>query len=111
MRRPLVVAAGAFVCFGVFWGSWAVATADVERFTGLSNAGLGLLLSGSSLLVGSRLRRREGPCRGRVLTAFSLSAYSVGAVLDRRVICPGEGCIPGLVRSHGLLLRVSSTWR
>jgi MFS family permease len=47
MRRPLVVVAGAFVCFGVFWGSWAVATADVERYTGLSNAGLGLLLSGS----------------------------------------------------------------
>ena len=44
MRRPLVVAAGAFVCFGVFWGSWAVATTDVEHYTGLSNAGLGLLL-------------------------------------------------------------------
>jgi MFS family permease len=45
MKRPLVAAAGAFVCFGVFWGSWAVATTDVEHYTGLSNAGLGLLLS------------------------------------------------------------------
>jgi MFS family permease len=45
VRRPLVVAAGAFVFFGMFWGSWAVSTSDVERYTGLSNAGLGLLLS------------------------------------------------------------------
>src|SRR5579862_318134 len=47
MRRPLVVVAGAFVCFGVYWGSWAVATADVEKYARLSNAALGLLLSAS----------------------------------------------------------------
>jgi MFS family permease len=52
MKRPLVVAAGAFVCFGVFWGSWAVATTDVEHYTGLSNAGLGLLLSCSIAIGG-----------------------------------------------------------
>jgi MFS family permease len=47
MQRPLVVAAGGFACFGVFWGSWAVSTVDVERYTGLSNAGIGILLSAS----------------------------------------------------------------
>ena len=68
-RRPLVVAAGAFVCFGVFWGSWAVATTDVERYTGLSNAGLGLLLSGSiaaggaAAAIAGQAMSRSGPDR------------------------------------------------
>jgi MFS family permease len=69
MQRPLVVAAGAFVCFGVFWGSWAVATTDVERYTGLSNAGLGLLLSGAiaaggaAAAIAGQAMARSGPDR------------------------------------------------
>ncbi|MGO9343497.1 MAG: hypothetical protein ACLP6E_13420, partial [Acidimicrobiales bacterium] len=69
MKRPLVVAAGAFVCFGVFWGSWAVATTDVEKYTGLSNAGLGILLSASiaaggvAAAVAGQSMSRSGPDR------------------------------------------------
>lgn len=67
MKRPLAAAAGAFVCFGMFWGSWAVSTAEIESFTGLSDAGLGLLLSCSiaggglaAAVVGQRLAH-SGP--------------------------------------------------
>src|SRR4051812_36101117 len=35
----------AFVLFGVYWGSWAVSAADVERTLGLSHAQFGLVLS------------------------------------------------------------------
>jgi MFS family permease len=34
-----------FLLFGCFWGSWAVAALDVQRFLRFSDAGLGLLLS------------------------------------------------------------------
>jgi MFS family permease len=40
--RPV---AAVFAVFGVFWGSWAVAAADVERDLDLSHGGFGLLLS------------------------------------------------------------------
>jgi MFS family permease len=46
MRAPtLRPVAAAFVLFGVFWGAWAVSTADVEHALGFSNAAFGLLLS------------------------------------------------------------------
>jgi MFS family permease len=67
MRRPLFVAAGAFACFGFFWGSWAVATVEVERYTGLSDAGLGVLLScavavgGAAAAIAGGLMARRGP--------------------------------------------------
>lgn len=34
-----------FVALGMFWGSWAVSLADVQQTFGLSDAGLGVLLS------------------------------------------------------------------
>ena len=44
-RRALLPVGGAFVVFGMFWGSWAVATADVRATYHLSDAQLGLLLA------------------------------------------------------------------
>jgi Major Facilitator Superfamily len=91
VQRPLVVAAGAFVCFGVFWGSWAVATAEVERYTGLSNAGLGLLLSasvatggGGAALAGGALARL-GPDRllPIVLVPWGVCSMAAGIVPGR----------------------------
>ena len=37
--------AASFVGFGTFWGTWAVAAADIERSLGVSHGGFGLLLS------------------------------------------------------------------
>ena len=45
MSRRLAPVAAAFVCFGMFWGTWAVAAIDVERFLRVSHAGLGALLA------------------------------------------------------------------
>ncbi|MBV8691596.1 MAG: hypothetical protein JOY57_08070, partial [Actinobacteria bacterium] len=45
MRRSLRPVAVAFVVFGAFWGSWAIAAIDVERFLGMSHAGLGTVLA------------------------------------------------------------------
>jgi MFS family permease len=44
-RRALLPVGGAFVVFGMFWGSWAVATTDVRAAYHLSDAQLGLLLA------------------------------------------------------------------
>lgn len=69
-----------FVLFGIFWGSWAVAAADVERSLDLSHARFGLLLSfglaGAALAngVGGALTERFGT--GRVLSA-SLAVWGV----------------------------------
>ncbi len=88
MRRPLVVAAGAFVCFGVFWGSWAVATVDVEHYTGLSNAGLGILLSGSiasgravAAAAAGQAWRASAPtvCCPMLLVPWGLCSIAAGA--------------------------------
>lgn len=43
--RNLAPVAATFVLFGFFWGSWAVAAANVERALGVSHAGFGLILS------------------------------------------------------------------
>ena len=79
-----------FVLFGVFWGSWAVSAADVERSLDLSHARFGLLLSfglaGAALAngAGGALTERFGT--GRVLSA-SLAVWGGlllvgGAVAD-----------------------------
>ena len=62
----LGVVAATFVVFGTFWGSWAVAAADVEDSLGLSHGGFGLLLSAAlagavaSNAVGGALAERRG---------------------------------------------------
>ena len=44
-RRALLPVGGTFVVFGMFWGSWAVATTDIRAAYHLSDAQLGLLLA------------------------------------------------------------------
>jgi hypothetical protein len=51
-RRALLPVGGAFVVFGMFWGSWAVATTDVRATYHLSDAQLGLLLAAAVTLSG-----------------------------------------------------------
>src|SRR5215216_6233837 len=76
----LGIVAATFVVFGVFWGTWAVAAADVEDALGLSHGGFGLLLSVAlaaavaSNAVGGALAERRGT--GPVLTA-SLAAWGI----------------------------------
>jgi len=92
MQRNLVVAAGGFVCFGIFWGSWAVSTVDVERYTGLSDAGLGILLS-ASIGVGGLVAALAGGTMARLgpdrMLRLLLAPWGVFAI--------AAGVIPGRV--------------
>lgn len=75
--NPLRLVAVAFVVFGLFWGGWAVAAADVERDLGLSHGALGLLLSASlagaaaANAVAGVLAERHGTTR-TLAVAFAL---------------------------------------
>ena len=79
--RPV---AAAFVGFGVFWGSWSVAVADIEHELRLSHGTFGLLLSaglaagGVANALGGALAERHGS--GRVLAGV---ARGVGVALAR----------------------------
>jgi len=80
----------AFVLFGVFWGSWAVAAADVEHALHLSSGRLGLLLSGSIAAGGvaaaasGGLAERWGTGRflGRSMVAWGLAALVTAVVAN-----------------------------
>jgi MFS family permease len=81
------------VVFGVFWGGWAVAAADVEHDLGLGHGGFGLLLSvalagaAAANAVGGALTERHGT--DRVLaTAFLVwgAIVCVTALLHGRVL-------------------------
>lgn len=75
--NPLRLVAAAFVVFGLFWGGWAVAAADVERDLGLSHGAFGLLLSVSlsgaaaANAVAGVLAERHGTTR-TLAAAFTL---------------------------------------
>jgi len=66
--------------FGAYWGSWAVAAANVEHEVGLSHATLGLLLStallGAALtqIVGGALTERHGTAR---LLSATIATWAV----------------------------------
>jgi MFS family permease len=70
----------AFLLFGTYWGSWAVAAADVEASLGLSHARFGLLLSaglaGAALAngIGGALTERRGTSR---VLSVSLAVWGV----------------------------------
>ncbi len=97
-RRTLAPVAASFVLFGVYWGSWVVAAADVERELGLTHATLGLLLSTALLgaavtnVVGGALTERHGTARVLAATlaawgvlifaaGFAHTAWTFGAIL------------------------------
>src|SRR5258706_3253828 len=60
--RPV---AAAFVLLGIFWGTWAVAAADAERFLGLDHGGFGLLLS-AAVAAGAAASAAAGPVAERI---------------------------------------------
>lgn len=78
----------AFALFGGFWGTWAVAALDVQRFLGLSAAGLGGLVAatvvGTSVanVVGGTLTERIGVGRSMALALvlWSSSVIPLAAV-------------------------------
>ena len=106
-----------FALFGAFWGTWAVAALDVQRFLGLSETGLGVLVAatvvGTSItnVVGGTLTERIGV--GPAL-ALSLGAWAVSVVPLAAVSAPGWWMAAFLVAvaAGGLLdvvLNVAST--
>ncbi|HLX88016.1 MAG TPA: MFS transporter [Acidimicrobiales bacterium] len=85
--------AAVFVVFGAFWGTWAVAAADVQHALHLSPAGLGLLLS-SSVGVGGLAAAASGAAAerwgtrvflARALALWGLAAAVAGIAADRDV--------------------------
>lgn len=80
MRTSLRPVAVAFAVFGAFWGSWAVAAIDVERFLRVSHAGLGSVLAiavvGGTIAnaIGGTLAERHGT---RAALSSCLLAWAV----------------------------------
>jgi MFS family permease len=72
--EPVLPIRLAFAVFGVFWGSWAVATLDIQRQLGLDNRGLGLLVAATvggttvANVVGGTLAERFGAARALTIT-------------------------------------------
>ena len=81
-----------FVLFGIFWGGWAVAAANVERTLHLSNGGFGLLLSVS--LVGAAISNAVGGtlCNDSGPGGCSGPRWSPGPSSSRSVPPPGSPC-------------------
>lgn len=75
--RPV---AASFLGFGLFWGSWAVAALDVQRFLGLTDGGLGLLLAvtvvcgAAANATGGSMAERHGT---RVVLAIAFAVWGV----------------------------------
>ncbi|MCU1460878.1 MAG: major facilitator superfamily 1 [Acidimicrobiales bacterium] len=79
----------AFALFGMFWGGWAVAAVDVERFLGLSHAGLGVVLAVSIVagaavnFVGGPLTERWGTSTGLAVTLVAWGALVIALAATR----------------------------
>lgn len=81
-----------FAWLGLFWGSWAVATLDIERFVGVGIAGFGAVISvalvggaGANLIAGPLVERwGTGPALARAM-ALSGVLILVLAVITSRV--------------------------
>jgi len=106
-----------FAVFGGFWGTWAVATLDIQEFLGLSDSGLGALVAatviGTSVanVAGGALAERHGADRA---SAAALAIW--GALLLAAAAVPWPGPWMGLfllvVAAGGLLdvvLNIAST--
>lgn len=113
----MVVVRLGFFLFGAFWGTWAVASLDVQRFLGVSEAGLGMLVAatvvGTSVanVVGGTLTERIGVGRA---TGVSLGSWAAALVPLAAVRSPGwwMGAFLAAVAAGGLLdvvLNVAST--
>ena len=82
MPAPLRPVAAAFVCFGMFWGTWAVSAADIERSLHMSHGEFGLYLS-AALVAAAGANAVAGGLAERWGTRRALSAALVlwGALL------------------------------
>jgi len=132
--RSLRPVAAAFVVFGAFWGSWAVAAADIERSLHLSHGAFGLLLSASlaaavaSNAVGGALAERRGTApvlaaalltwgtllvlaaACRVAPAFAVllvAAVALGGVVD---VVMNVAAVAGLTGNAGALVRFHASF-
>ena len=92
MRLTLRAVAAVFLCFGAFWGTWAVAAADVQRALHLRPGGLGLLLSGS-VGVGGVAAGMSGAVAERWGTSAFLARTMLvwGASAAVAAFVPGNG--------------------
>src|SRR2546428_6561822 len=69
MSRGLGPLVAAFIVLGLFWGGWAVAAADVERFLSVGHAAFGFILAAAvaagavANAVGATLAERWGSTR------------------------------------------------
>jgi hypothetical protein len=95
-----------FVVFGVFWGSWAVAAADVERALRLSHGGFGLLLSvalagaAAANAVMASLAERWGTARAMSWSlAFWAAVLAMAAASGRGA--PLGAALVGMVTAGG----------
>src|SRR4051794_17033047 len=91
MRPTLRPVAAAFITFGFFGGAWAVATVDIQRSFGMTDAQLGLLL-GAGILAATMVAAFGGAITDR---------YGAGATLARSfaiwgVLIAVEACAPTL---------------
>lgn len=106
-----------FVVFGMFWGTWAVATLDIQGFLELSDAGLGALVAstvvGTSVanVAGGALAERHGAGRA---TTVALAVWGALALVVAAVPWPWPwmALFLALVAAGGLLdvvLNIAST--
>jgi MFS family permease len=85
----------AFVVFGMFWGTWAVAAVDAQRFLRVSDGQLGLLLAVTVLggaaanAAGGTIAERHGgrPVLAGALVVWAVCVMSLVAVQQRLVWC------------------------
>ncbi|MHB8680577.1 MAG: MFS transporter [Acidimicrobiales bacterium] len=89
LRRSPALAA-VFLAFGMFWGTWAVAAADIQRTLGLSTGGLGVLLSVS---VGSG--GIAAAASTSVVERWGAPLFVVRAVLFWGLAGLAAGLVPG----------------
>ncbi len=89
-----------FIAFGAFWGTWAVAALDVQRFLGFSDAQLGLLVAATVVGgvaangSGGLLAERHGT---RVALTAALAAWGVLLAATAAVTNIGLFCVLFLV--------------
>ena len=101
--RGLRPVAAAFTVFGTFWGSWAVAAADIEDSLGLSHGGFGALLSVAlagavaSNAVGGALAERRGTAP---VLAASMGVWG-GLLVLAAAVHPAAGFAALLVLAVG----------
>jgi len=106
--RGLALVAISFCLFGLYWGSWIVAAANVEHELGLSHATLGLLLStalaGAAVtnIVGGALTERRGTAHVLAVTIAVWGALIIAASFARNGVAFALALI-AIVTIGGLL--------